>query len=159
MKMNTGIGSALTMIAALTVGACTNLQSSPYLPNDGGAGSSYNHPGYGVVQSIDVVQQENSGGGSDIGLGTIAGALIGGVVGNQIGGGRGKTVATVAGVAGGAYAGHELEKKNRQQQTVDAYKITVRMDDGSYQALMQDTNSNFRVGDRVRYENGNLYRY
>jgi outer membrane lipoprotein SlyB len=159
MKMNIGIGGALTMIAALTLGACTNLQSTPYYPNDGGAGSSNTHPGYGVVQSIEVVQQENAGGGSDIGLGTIAGALIGGVVGNQIGGGRGKTVATVAGVAGGAYVGHELEKKNRQQQTVDAYKITVRMDDGSYQALMQDTNSNFRVGDRVRYENGNLYRY
>ncbi len=158
MKMNMGIGGVLGMIAALTLGACTNMYSTPYPPNDGVASSGYTYPVYGVVQSIEHGQQENTGiGGTSIGLGTIAGAVIGGVVGNQIGSGRGNTVATVAGVAGGAYVGHELE--NRHQQRVDAYKITVRMEDGSYQTVMQNTNSNFRVGDRVRYENGNLQRY
>ena len=111
------------------------------------------------MQSIELVQQENAGSDNSIGLGTVAGAVIGGVVGNQIGAGRGNTVATVAGVAGGAYVGHALEKENRQRQKVDAYKITVRMEDGSYQELMQNTDGNLRVGDRVRYENGNLQRY
>jgi outer membrane lipoprotein SlyB len=32
------------------------------------------------------------------------------------------------------------------------------MDDGSYQTLTQATTGNFRVGDRVRIENGALYR-
>lgn len=159
MRMNMGIGGVLAVIAVLTLGACTNMYPTPSPPNDGVTRSGHTYPVYGVVQSIELVQQENASGGSDIGLGTIAGAVIGGVVGNQIGGGRGKTVATVAGVAGGAYVGHQLEKDNRQQARVDAYKVTVRMDDGSYQALMQNTDTNFRVGDRVRYEDGNLQRY
>ncbi len=159
MKRNIGIGGVLTMIIALTLGACANTQPTPYLPNDGVARSNYTYPVYGVVHSIELVQQENAGGDNSIGLGTIAGAVIGGVVGNQIGAGRGNTAATVAGVAGGAYVGHALEKENRQRQKVDAYKITVRMEDGSYQELMQNTDGNLRVGDRVRYENGNLQRY
>lgn len=159
MRLNMGNGGVLTMIVALTLGACTNMQPTPYVPNDGVARSSYTYPMYGVVHSIELVQQENAGGDSSIGLGTIVGAVIGGVVGNQIGAGRGNTVATVAGVAGGAYVGHALEKENRQQQKVDAYKITVRMEDGSYQEVMHSTDGNLRVGDRVRYENGNLQRY
>ncbi len=159
MKMNRSIGGVLGTLAVLLLGACTSMYPTPYPPNDGVARSGYTYPLYGVVQSIELVQQENTSGGNSIGLGTVAGAVIGGVVGNQIGAGRGKTVATVAGAAGGAYVGHELEKGNRQQQRADEYKITVRMDDGSYQSLMQNTNGNFRVGDRVRYENGNLQRY
>ena len=65
--------------------------------------------------------------------------------------------ATIGGAAAGAYAGHELEK--RQKQTAAAYKFTIRMDNGSYQTLMQSTSANFRVGDRVKIENGVLQRY
>lgn len=156
MKTMNGLGTVLGMIVALTLGACVSPNTAPYPPNPGVASSGNVYSGYGVVHSIELVRQENSGiAGSSVGLGTIAGAVIGGVVGNQVGAGRGRTVATVAGAAGGAYVGHELE--NRQK--TDAYQITVRMDDGSYQALMQNTNSGFRVGDRVRYENGVLQRY
>jgi len=158
MKTIFGLKTVLGVLAILILGACTTMNTTPYPPNPNVAGSGNYYSIYGVVQSIELVQQENSGiAGSGIGLGTVAGAVIGGVLGNQIGSGRGNTVATVAGVAGGAYVGHELE--NRQQQKVDAYKITVRMDDGSYQVLMQGVNSGFRVGDRVRLENGNLQRY
>ena len=158
MKTKCGLGTMLAMLAVLTLGACTNMNTAPYPPNPGVANSGNYYPLYGVVQSIELVQQENTGiAGSGIGLGTVAGAVIGGVLGNQIGSGRGNTVATVAGVAGGAYVGHELE--NRQQQRVDAHKITVRMEDGSYQVLMQNTNAGFRVGDRVRLENGSMQRY
>jgi len=110
---------------------------------------------YGIVQSIELVRQERAG--STIGLGTIAGGVVGGIVGNQIGSGKGNTAATVVGVAGGAYVGHELEKRNQQQ--VDAYRVTILMDNGSNQTLMQDTNDNIRVGDRVRIDNGVARRY
>jgi outer membrane lipoprotein SlyB len=46
-----------------------------------------------------------------------------------------------------------------QQQTATAYKFTIRMDNGAYQTLMQDTSANFRVGDRVKIENGVMQRY
>lgn len=39
-------------------------------------------------------------------------------------------------------------------QTSDAYRITVRMHDGSYQALTQTHDANLRVGDRVQVANG-----
>jgi uncharacterized protein YcfJ len=43
-------------------------------------------------------------------LGTVGGAVIGGVLGNQIGGGSGKKVATVAGAAAGGYAGNQVQR-------------------------------------------------
>jgi uncharacterized protein YcfJ len=49
---------------------------------------------------------------SPVGIGV--GALIGGVLGNQIGSGDGKTLATIAGAIGGGYVGNEVAKKNQQ---------------------------------------------
>jgi uncharacterized protein YcfJ len=46
-----------------------------------------------------------------VGIGT--GAVIGGLIGNQIGGGNGKTLATVAGVIGGGMIGNEIANRNR----------------------------------------------
>lgn len=46
--------------------------------------------------------------------GAVAGGLIGGLLGHQVGGGRGKDLATVAGVAGGAIAGHEIQKHHQE---------------------------------------------
>jgi len=40
-------------------------------------------------------------------VGTIGGGVAGGVVGNQFGGGSGKTLATVGGAIGGAYLGNQ----------------------------------------------------
>lgn len=154
-----GFGTLLGVIALLALGACANPNAVPYPANPGVAGTGNVYSSSGVVQSIELVQQQANAGaaGSNIGLGTLAGAVVGGVVGNQVGAGRGNTAATVIGAAGGAYVGHQME--NRQTQTTEAYKITVRMDDGSYQALMQNTNSGLRVGDRVRVENGSVQRY
>ena len=158
MKSLNAYGTVLGMLAALMSSGCANMDAGSAPANTEVTRSGNVYSGYGVVQSIELVQHEKSGiGGSGIGLGTIAGAVIGGVVGSQIGGGSGKTVATVVGAAGGGYVGHEIE--NRQQQTEDTYKITVRMDDGSYQSLLQSTHSGFRVGDRVRFNNGVLERY
>jgi len=41
-----------------------------------------------------------------IGIGT--GAVIGGLIGNQVGGGNGKKLATVAGILGGGYLGNQM---------------------------------------------------
>ena len=47
---------------------------------------------------------------SYVGIGT--GAVIGGLIGNQIGGGNGKKLATLAGVIGGGFLGNEVAKRN-----------------------------------------------
>ena len=46
-----------------------------------------------------------------VGIGT--GAVIGGLIGNQIGGGNGKKLATVAGIIGGGMIGNEVANRNR----------------------------------------------
>lgn len=48
---------------------------------------------------------------SAVGIGL--GAVVGGLLGNQVGSGDGKTLATVAGAVGGAYVGNEIAKKNQ----------------------------------------------
>lgn len=45
-----------------------------------------------------------------VGIGT--GTVIGGLIGNQIGGGNGKKLATVAGVIGGGIIGNEIANRN-----------------------------------------------
>ena len=51
---------------------------------------------------------------SAVGIGL--GAVVGGLLGNQVGDGKGRTLATIAGAVGGAYAGNEIAKRNQQEQ-------------------------------------------
>jgi len=117
-------------------------------------GSQTNIARYGVVQSINMVQQE-----SGIGAGAIVGAVVGGVLGNQVGGGSGRTAATVLGAAGGAYAGNEVQRRNQQGQSGQAVSMDVRMQDGAYVTVTQDSAMDIRVGDRVVVQNGVARRY
>lgn len=158
MTTTNKLGFVIGLAAVLTLGGCTNMNTPTDTSRSGtvypqSTPSSRAYTQYGVVQSIDLVRVDNTG----IGVGAIAGAVVGGIVGSQVGGGRGNTAATVLGAAGGAYAGHELEKRNQQQS--DAYKFTLRMNDGSYQTVTQTTHADIRVGDRVKVENGVAQRY
>ena len=53
--------------------------------------------------------------------GTAIGAVVGGLLGNQIGGGNGKKIATVAGAVGGGYAGNKVQGN---MQANDTYTTT-----------------------------------
>ena len=46
--------------------------------------------------------------------GAVVGGLVGALAGHQIGGGKGKTLATLGGAAAGAFAGHEIQKKHQE---------------------------------------------
>jgi outer membrane lipoprotein SlyB len=133
-------GSVVGLLIVLTLGACGTV-GYPTTDNTSS--------GYGVVQSIELIKQ----GDSSLGVGTIAGGVVGGVLGSQVVSGTGQTAATIGGAAAGAYIGHQLEKGKG-----DVSKFTIRMDSGTYQTLTQSTSTNFRVGDRVRIENGVLSR-
>ena len=148
---------AATVAAVLALGGCANTSSAPGGYSTG-SNTTVPQTQYGVIQNIELVRLENTGiGGSGIGAGTIIGAVVGGVVGNQVGKGSGNTAATVIGAAGGAYAGNQIEKRN--QQGTDAFRITVRMGDGSYQTVTQTSDDQLRVGDRVQVANGAARRY
>jgi uncharacterized protein YcfJ len=77
------------------------------------------------------------------------------VIGHQIGSGRGNTAATVAGAAGGALAGNEVEKRRGGDE---AYRITVQTRDGRESTFTQDSLNGLRVGDPVRVDGGRVYR-
>jgi uncharacterized protein YcfJ len=50
-------------------------------------------------------------------IGSVAGAVIGGVIGHQVGGGTGRDIATIAGAAGGGYAGNRIQKNLQDRDT------------------------------------------
>lgn len=81
--------------------------------------------------------------------GPLVGAITGGIVGNQMGGGRGNTLATLAGVGAGAVIGSAAEKGMTERQGIE---LTVRLDDGEVLAVTQEDTprESFSRGDRVR---------
>jgi len=105
-------------------------------------------PNCGVVESARAIQQQ----APTSGVGAAAGALLGGVLGHQVGGGNGKTLATIAGVVGGGLAGNAVEKN---KNTSTSYEVIVRMEDGSRQRFIMNV-QRWRSGDLVRVDNGNL---
>jgi uncharacterized protein YcfJ len=48
---------------------------------------------------------------SPVGIGV--GAVVGGLLGSQVGGGNGRTLATIAGAVGGGYVGNEIAKRSQ----------------------------------------------
>ncbi len=103
----------------------------------------------GVIASVNAITQKGEGSG----LGAVAGGVLGGVLGNQVGGGSGKKIATVAGAAGGAYAGHQVEKN---MKSTTHYEVVVNMDDGTTRTFNYDTQPAFQSGGKVRVVNGAL---
>ncbi|MES2956918.1 MAG: glycine zipper 2TM domain-containing protein [Pseudomonadota bacterium] len=101
----------------------------------------------GKVESVHAVKQKGEGSG----LGVVGGAVVGGLLGSQVGGGSGKNVATVLGAVGGGVAGNEVEKRAR---ATTAYEVRVRMDDGSLRTVRQGTAP--AVGQKVTVEGSTL---
>lgn len=107
----------------------------------------------GTVDRIELVSR----GASSNMAGTVIGGVVGGLIGHQLGHGTGRTVATIAGAAGGAYAGNQIEKRQRAPQ--ESFRVTVRMDNGTYQTITEDNIMDLQTGDRVRVDGNHVSRY
>lgn len=105
----------------------------------------------GRVESVQAVQVA----AKPTGVGAVAGGVGGALIGNQFGDGRSRTALTLLGAAGGAYAGHTIEK-NVRKSTV--YRVQVRMDDGTQRSFPANGPNAYASGERVRVENGTLVR-
>ncbi|MFM0100655.1 glycine zipper 2TM domain-containing protein [Paraburkholderia nemoris] len=106
-------------------------------------------PYAGEVVAINTVQAPEP----TTGLGALGGAVAGGLVGNQIGGGRGKILTTIAGAVGGGLAGNGIEHAVRKQTT---YQVQVRMQDGSYRNFSYPTQPDVQIGERVHVSGDSL---
>ena len=103
----------------------------------------------GNVESVRAITQRAEGSG----LGAAGGAVLGGLLGNQIGGGNGRKLATVAGAVGGAVVGNQVEGN---MKATTSYEIKVRLDDGSARTFHQQSAPRWAAGDRVKIVKGAL---
>ncbi|MDQ0142446.1 glycine zipper 2TM domain-containing protein [Cupriavidus necator] len=104
---------------------------------------------YGRVESIEPVTTTQGSSGL---LGTVIGGAAGGLLGHQVGGGRGQTAATIGGAVVGAVAGNQIEKRaGSNTQTV--YRVNVRLDDGRLATVTQSNLGSLQVGMRARVAN------
>ena len=101
----------------------------------------------GVIESVREVAEKGKGSG----LGAAGGAVVGGLLGNQVGGGRGQDAMTVVGAVGGAVAGNEVEKRVK---TTKSYDVTVRLHDGTSRVISEASLPTWRIGDKVKIVNG-----
>lgn len=133
--------------AAILLSGCADYGSPSYQSQPSA------RSGTGVVDRIEVVRKGDS---SNV-AGTVIGGIVGGLIGHQVGGGSGQTAATIVGAAGGAVAGHEVQRRTRGAN--ETFRVSVRMDNGVYQTITQDDITDLRSGDKVRVQDGRVYRY
>jgi outer membrane lipoprotein SlyB len=103
----------------------------------------------GKVLSVRVV--EKAGEGSTAGM--VAGGLAGALLGNQVGTGGTRTVATIAGAAGGAYAGKKIEESARSTKH---WQVAVRFDNGDEKTYSFDQDPGFSAGSEVKASSGGI---
>lgn len=108
--------------------------------------------GTGTVVSISESREANQA--SQV-VGAVGGALLGGWLGSNIGGGTGQTIATGAGAVGGAMAGRAVANNTAAES---AWRVTVRFEDGIDRTITTSQRPNFRPGDRVRVSGDQITR-
>ena len=104
--------------------------------------------------TVDSVRFEKRK-GTDGTMGAIGGALVGGLLGNQIGKGTGRTVATVGGVVAGGVVGNQVQKS---VSTKDVWITAVRLKDGSIRLFEQEAQPAWASGNVVRIDGSFLTR-
>ncbi|HEY8683003.1 MAG TPA: glycine zipper 2TM domain-containing protein [Rhodanobacter sp.] len=85
---------------------------------------SYHHHMHRVCHDVRVRDRSSD---SHRIAGTAIGAVAGGLLGHQVGGGSGKTLATVGGAVAGGYVGNRVQKNN--QENNGRYHIERRCHD------------------------------
>ena len=183
-----GMTAAAALLAACgsnpTQPMATSYPSTPVYPSVSTAPSTSSpSSGYpsssGTVQSAPVAATEN-GRVTDIQqvqmgatsatnpsarnavVGGIIGAVVGNLAGKHINSGDNRTAATVLGAAGGAAVGNRVGQHQENTAAAGAagpaYRVTVQTDQGAWRTYEVGALGDLRVGDRVRVENGVIYR-
>ena len=112
---------------------------------------------YGRIVNIEYFQGGVARSGPNV-PGAILGAVAGAVIGHQIGGGSGRDAATVLGGAAGAAVGSQVGRNTTTTASDAVYRITMQTDTGVMRYYDVPASGDLRVGDRVRVDNGVIYR-
>jgi outer membrane lipoprotein SlyB len=133
----------LLVLLSLTVflAACASSQSGSVYSRDDARKTQTIR--MGVVENVRTVRIE----GTKTPIGTVAGGAVGGIAGSTLGHGRGSTVAAVVGAVVGGLAGAAAEEGITRK---DGLEITVKLDNGTLLAVVQEADEQFHPGERVR---------
>jgi outer membrane lipoprotein SlyB len=134
-----------TMNKTILIAALAASFSFPVLADSCGADC-------GRVTGVHSEKREGKG----TGVGAVAGGVAGGLLGSQVGHGKTNTVVTLGGAAGGAYLGHQAEKKLKEKKV---FVVAVKMDAGAARNFEYGEQPAFAAGDRVKIVGGKLQRY
>lgn len=146
--MNSLRNRTILSIAALALLGMAPLAAEARQPNHGSAASHCSN--CGTVISTHTYQQKAAHGS---GVGIATGAVIGGLLGNQVGRGNGRSLATVAGAVGGGYAGNEIERRTHKTTKTE---VRVRMSSGAVRTFTESGGGRHHQGQSVRVVNGHL---
>ena len=151
----------MLIASGIGVGAITGLLPSGLSPKQGDARpadppTSQSVPPAscalcGTVESIRTIEVRDEA--SDVGA--VAGGLSGAAAGNRTDSGGGNTAMAILGTVAGAITGDETERNVKKRY---AYRVTVRMDDGSFRTVSLSSPPTLAVGDKVRVVEGKLVR-
>ena len=131
VKKNAFIAASLLILASYSCFAGTSTQVE-----------------YGVVETVRISSAESKGQRARP-LRTAGAAVLGATLGNQIGGGSGKTIATVAGGVAAAEVSRSRQDTELKQESVE---LDIKVDGGKRISVVQEHNGGitFSRGDRVR---------
>lgn len=139
MKHRAMIGGAIVVLGVLAVSGCAT-HKSPNTFNRSEVGRQQTVEA-GTVTAVRAVTIQQQGGA----VATATGAVLGGLAGSTVGGGRGQTAATVGGAVAGGAAGQAIGGSSQQ-----GVEVTVQLDSGRTVAVVQaGSPDQFRAGDRV----------
>jgi outer membrane lipoprotein SlyB len=107
---------------------------------------------FGHVDAVRYISQQEVTESKANGWHTLLGAVIGGLVGNQFGGGHGKEVATVAGTVIGAGVARNQQQGKVNIREYKLVELLIKTDDGQLINVIQDVDStmSFKKADAVR---------
>jgi outer membrane lipoprotein SlyB len=111
---------------------------------------------YGRVTNIEFFQAGTATSGVNV-PGALIGAVAGAVLGSQIGSGSGRDAATVLGGVAGAAVGSQVGRPSTAT-TSPVYRISIQTEQGAMRVYDVPATGELRIGDRVRVENGVIYR-
>ena len=153
--------AATSAVALATLMACAPMAPAPVSTYPTYPTSTSSNQGayveYGRVNNVEIIRAQQLSAGP--GVGAVIGGVAGAVVGSQIGQGNGRTAATIIGAVGGAVAGNAIEKSRTANVAAgESYRVSVQLDNGAMRAYDMTSYGELRIGDRVRVENGQVYR-
>lgn len=120
---------------ALAAGKASNVYSTPSTPAS--------CTDCGRVTAVHVTEKA----GDSNAVGMIAGGVAGAVLGYQVGGGFGKDLATIAGAAGGAYAGKKIQENMNASKV---WTVSVAYTDGRTSQFTFDHDPGLNVGTVIK---------